>query len=121
MVYPDPKRISKIKYKKFRVRVNHTITHNQTQSHKVNDFDFCFVLKCSHISNSRTKSVERDQVQISSDLNLIEQVGTNQISTRAINILIKLSIFIIEEKFPMFSLSYYILPNFFGHQFSSKF
>ena len=91
------------------------------QSHKVNDFDFCFVLKCSHISNSRTKSVERDQVQISSDLNLIEQVGTNQISTRAINILIKLSIFIIEEKFPMFSLSYYILPNFFGHQFSSKF
>ena len=29
MVYPDPKRISKIKYQKFRVRVNHTIGHYQ--------------------------------------------------------------------------------------------
>ena len=31
-------------YQKFRVRVNHTITHNQTQLHKVNYFDFCFVV-----------------------------------------------------------------------------
>ena len=47
-----------LKYQKFRVRVNHTITHNQcnqTQMHKVNYLDFCFVSKCLHISNSRTK------------------------------------------------------------------
>ena len=29
--------------------------YNHTQSHKVNYFDFCFVLKCFHISKSRTK------------------------------------------------------------------
>ena len=39
------------KYQKFTVRVNHTIKHNQTQWHKVNDFDFCLVSKCLHISN----------------------------------------------------------------------
>ena len=36
------------KYKKFRVRVNHKIPHNQciqTQLHKVKYFDFCFVSK----------------------------------------------------------------------------
>ena len=68
MIYPDPKflifkKISKIEYQKFRVRVNHTITHNQrnqTQLHKVNDFDFCFVSKCIHISNFRTKTTGLD-------------------------------------------------------------
>ena len=51
------------KYQKYRVRVNHTITHNQcnqTQLHKVNYFDFCFVSKCLHISNSRTKPAGLD-------------------------------------------------------------
>ena len=37
------------KYQIFRVKENHKIKHN------VNDFDFCFVPKCLHISNSRTK------------------------------------------------------------------
>ena len=38
--------IFSFKYQTFRVRVNHTITHNQrnqTQLHKVNHFDSCFV------------------------------------------------------------------------------
>ena len=29
--------------------------YNHTQLHKVNNYDFYFVLKCFHISNSRTK------------------------------------------------------------------
>ena len=29
------------KYQKFKVRVSHTIRHNQTKWQKVNDFDFC--------------------------------------------------------------------------------
>ena len=45
------------KYRKFRVRENHKIKHNQTQWHNVNDFDFYFVPKCLHISNSRTKPI----------------------------------------------------------------
>ena len=47
----------------FRVRIYHTIRHNQhnqTQWHKVNDFDFCFVSKCLHISNSRSKPTGLD-------------------------------------------------------------
>ena len=51
------------KYQKFKVRAKYTITHNQrnqTQLHKVNDFDLCFVskfqnAKCLRIPNSRTK------------------------------------------------------------------
>ena len=56
MVYTEPKFLIF-----FRIRVNHTIRHNQhnqTQWHKVNDFDFCFVLKCLDISNSRTKPAQ---------------------------------------------------------------
>ena len=34
--------------------------YNQTQLHKVNDCDFCFVSKCFHISNSRTKPAGLD-------------------------------------------------------------
>ena len=34
---------------------NHKIKHNQTQWHKVNDFDLYFVPKYLHISNSRTR------------------------------------------------------------------
>ena len=34
--------------------------YDQTQWHKVNDFDFCFVSKCLHISNSRTKPAGLD-------------------------------------------------------------
>ena len=50
-------------HQRFRVRVNlnHTFTHNQcnqTQLHKVNDFDFCFVSKCLHISNSRLNFIQ---------------------------------------------------------------
>ena len=69
MVYLDPKFLMHIyfliffKYQKFRVRVNHTIIHNQhnqTQWHKVNDFDFRFVSKCLHISNYRTKPTGLD-------------------------------------------------------------
>ena len=63
MVYHDPKFLISFKYQKLRVRVNHTIRHNQhnqTQWHKVNDFDFCFVSKCFHISNSRTKPARLD-------------------------------------------------------------
>ena len=38
------------RYQKFMVRINHMIKHN--------DFDFCFVSKCFHISNySRTKPI----------------------------------------------------------------
>ena len=33
--------------------VDCTIRHNQSQWHKVNDLEFCFVSKCLHISNSR--------------------------------------------------------------------
>ena len=33
---------------------------NQTQWHKVNYFDFCFVSKCLHISNSRYKPAGLD-------------------------------------------------------------
>ena len=40
--------------------VDHTIRHNQTQWHKVNYLDFCFVFKCLHISNSRTNPEEID-------------------------------------------------------------
>ena len=54
IVYPDPKFLIS------RVRVNHTIRHNQTQWHKVNDLDFCFVSKCLHILNSRTKPAGLD-------------------------------------------------------------
>jgi hypothetical protein len=44
MVYPDPKflifkKISKIEYQKFRVRVNHTIGHNEN-SKKTTSFIF---------------------------------------------------------------------------------
>jgi hypothetical protein len=55
VVYPDPKFLI---YKK-----NYTIIHNQqnqTQWHEVNYFDFCFVSKCLHISNSRYKPVGLD-------------------------------------------------------------
>ena len=46
MVYPDPKLLIPFKYQKSRVRIYHTIRHNQhkqTLRHKVNNFDFCFV------------------------------------------------------------------------------
>ena len=36
------------------VEAVNTIRHNYKQLHKVNDFDFCFVSKSFHISNSRT-------------------------------------------------------------------
>ena len=52
-----------LKYQKFWVRVNHTMTRNQgnqTQLQKGNDFDFCFVSKCLQISNSRTKHAGLD-------------------------------------------------------------
>ena len=55
--YPDPKLLIFFKHQKFRIRHNQ---HNQTQWHKVNDFDFCFVSKCLHISNSRTKPAGPD-------------------------------------------------------------
>ena len=62
---PSSKKINEavfsFKYQKLRVRVNHAITRNQrnqTQLYKVNDFDFCFVLKCLDISNSRTKPAQ---------------------------------------------------------------
>jgi hypothetical protein len=52
------------KYRKFRVRENHKIKHNQTQWHNVNDFYFCFVPKCLHISNSRTKPIKVEMARI---------------------------------------------------------
>ena len=40
--------------------VNDEIKLNNTQWHKVNDFDFCFVPKCLHVSNPRTKPAGLD-------------------------------------------------------------
>ena len=48
------------KYQKFRVRVNHVGSNTIKQWQKINDFDFCFVSKCLHISNSRTKAAGLD-------------------------------------------------------------
>ena len=47
------------KYQKTRVSLNHTIIH------KVNYFDFCFVSKCLHISNSRYKPAGLDFLPLS--------------------------------------------------------
>ena len=57
MVYPDPKVLI------FLNTIRHN-EHNQTQWHKVNYFDFCFVSKCLHISNSRTKPAGLDLIVI---------------------------------------------------------
>ena len=56
------RRVLRSHYQKFSVRTQDkpNITHNQKQSHKVNDFDFCCVSKCLHIYKSRTKPAGLD-------------------------------------------------------------
>ena len=53
-----PKKFSLQPQKRNETIKNYTIRNNQqnqTQQHKVNYFDFCFISKCHHISNSRYK------------------------------------------------------------------